>query len=142
MQINLSWILIAFIVGPVALQSPEIKENLDYANQVRQQTKANQRESNESRLLAEQSKSDSEIALQRVNSGCVPVISAVSGNDTRLAENMPIVVRDSDGVTLSDGSIVCSAHRDTGEVWGGKIYQVKRIAPEHQEEYDTVFKGL
>ena len=142
MQVNLSWIFLGLIFVPAALQSPELTENIKYADSVRQETKALQRESNKSELLAQQSKADSEIALSRVSSGCVPVVSSGTDNPTYLTENMPVQLRDGENLPLGDNSLVCTELGDTGEVWDGKVHQVKRIAPEHKVDYQSIFSTL
>lgn len=142
MQINLSWILLGVAIAPAVLTAPELSANLSHADQIRLENKAAEQVRRESLRLAEQSKADSEVALVRVQSGCIPVVSELTDGATRLTENVPVKVRDGAGIQFDDGTIICTSLGDTAEVWGGRSYQVKRIAPEHQEEYDKIFGEL
>ena len=142
MRINLSWILLGVAIFPAVLTAPELSENISMADQARLENKAAEQARRESLNLAEQSRADSEVALARVKSGCVPVVSELTDGTTRLTENLPVKVRDGAGIAFDDGTIICTSLGDTAEVWGGRSYQVKRVSPEHQEEYDRIFETL
>ena len=142
MRINLSWILLGVAIAPAVLTAPELSENISMADQARLENKAAEQARKASLQLAEQSRADSAVALERVKSGCVPVVSELTDGATRLTEDVPVKVRDGAGITFDDGTIVCTALGDTAEVWNGHSYQVKRVSPEHQEEYNNIFEAL
>ncbi|MEO1390242.1 MAG: hypothetical protein AAFV85_23155 [Cyanobacteria bacterium J06634_6] len=142
MEINLSWIVLVAGLAPVVLTAPELSETINHSNVVRQENKAIERARNESMRLANQSKADSQVALERVKSGCIPVVTKTDLKATRLAEGVSVATQDGNDTTFNDGSIICTELRDTAEVWGGKVFQVKRISPEHQEQYDEVYEKL
>lgn len=142
MQINSSWIALAFIIVPAAFTTPELTETFAHADAVRQENKAAELDRQGDIREAENAKADSEVALTRVGAGCIPVVTAGTLEDTRLAENVPVQVRDGTNRSFDDGTFVCTKLGDTGEVYGGRVFQVKRIAPEHKAQYDEVYGKL
>lgn len=84
---------------------------------------------------------DSDLALQRVTAGCVPVVDADSKSSAPMVEGEPVTASDdpSGTRTLTDGTLICNAQGHTAEVLGGAIANVAIVAPEHRRQYDSLF---
>ena len=140
MVIKTSWLVLIFGVGiPAVLGSPELSADWISASEIRAHQKERSMQDRLANLHAEQAQNDSGIALARVKSGCVPIIASKTKQDTRLAEGVDATVAGPNSVVLGDGSLVCSKSGDTGEVWDGKITQVKRVGPMDASEYSEYF---
>lgn len=71
-----------------------------------------------------QQKKDAEIARQRVNAGCLQIVSRTSsGTLVQIKEGMPIFGHSSqsDKTPAADGTVVCDAYGGTGVVQDGKV---------------------
>ena len=139
MVIKLSWMVLIFGVGfPTVLASPELTENLGQASEIRARRKEQAQADRITGMHTAQAKSDSQMALDRAKAGCVPVV-AETGLDTRLTEGVRVKASSDSSTALGDGSLVCTKSGDTAEVWEGKVFQVKRIGPDHVQDYEDYF---
>ena len=140
MVIKTSWILLLIGVGlPAALSSQDISENWNNASEIREQRKIQARQDRQATMHATQARQDSEIALTRVKAGCVPVVAKSTLKQTHLAEGVEVIASRDSTIPLGDGSLICTRLGDTAEIWGGRVSQVKRIAPDNVDSYLDYF---
>ncbi len=124
---------------PAALSSQEISENWNNASEIREQRKIQARQDRLATMHATQARQDSKIALDRVRAGCVPVVAKSTFKQTHLAEGVEVIASRDSTIPLGDGSLICTKLGDTAETWGGRVSQVKRIAPDDVDLYNDYF---
>ena len=160
MKIKSSYFLLAGVVGPILLSSPNIQANnaavAPTASYVQKEAAARRDEQAKARSAIQ----DSRVAMQRVRGNCKVVQAAIAISDERakdyprarqaangellLIEGANVLseggraVDGATGLELSDG-FVCTAARSTGEVRGGRVTQVRNAAVNDFEEYDDLF---
>lgn len=111
------------------------RESAAIGYETRREARTQASERNAAIRHADTAKADSAIALSRVQSTCIPVFYRVDGEPAYLTENSEVKAGDGMDKDLGDGSIICTATGDTAEVWGGKAYQVKRVAIDDRKDY-------
>lgn len=114
----------AGLLVSLILSAGNISKNIEASNQVKQVVAENSLKNQKAIAATDFEKEQAEIAESRYASGCLPVFTGQKINTfSSLIEGQPVVDRYR-RKALPDGTVVCDANGNTGQIQHGKVSAV------------------
>ena len=129
-RIRSSYLVVALILGPIAVNWPQVEKGLEFASQQSVQQMEMNRSSQAGRRTVRTLSAQSDLAMDRVRTACIVVVDEGTGD--------PSFLREGQRTTLSvpPHSLVCNALGDTAQVRAdGTLENLARVSPADRQEY-------
>lgn len=138
MKIRASYIAVVLIAAPIGLSMPQISAQSEAKDPVREYAREQAEDRAMDRVRLREMRRDSQIAIDRVSIGCVPVSPINHPTAGQLGEGGESIDLET-GNPIPDGHFVCTGAGSTAEMQNGVTVNVANVSPEDRAEYFRLF---